>query len=116
MIEESARDMTNRGEEHFSHFMKWQAHKNEMVARNLSREAMGQWQKAVNGVLALPAAIALSAAANTLFIAAFIERGFEAIQSSAEGMGREFQNRAQDFMRSNGEWGGSQNRNAQPQS
>jgi hypothetical protein len=116
MIEESTRDMTNRNDEQFSQLLKFQAHKNEMMARNLSREAMGQWQKAVNGVLALPTAIALSTAANTLFIAAFIERGFEAFQASAEAMGREFQNRAQDYMRANGEWGGAQNRNAQPQS
>jgi len=118
MIEESTRDMTNmNNDEHFSKFLKWQAHKNEMIARNLSREAMDQWHKAVNGVLALPTAIALSTAANTLFIAAFIERSFEAFQASAEAMGREFQNRAQDYMSSNGEWGSSnQNRNAQPQS
>ncbi len=117
MIDESTRDMTNRNDENVSQFLKWQAHKNEMIARNLSREAMGQWQKAINGVLALPAAVALSAAANTLFMAAFIERGFEAFQASAEAMGREFQNRAQDMMRANGEWGGGmQNRSAQPQS
>jgi hypothetical protein len=117
MIDESTRDMTNRNDENVSQFLKWQAHKNEMIARNLSREAVGQWQKAINGVLALPAAIALSAAANTLFMAAFIERGFEAFQASAEAMGREFSNRAQDMMRANGEWGGGmQNRNVQPQS
>jgi hypothetical protein len=115
MIEESTRDMTNR-DQHLSQFMKWQAHKNEMIARNLSREATSQWQKAINGVLALPAAVALSTAANTLFIAAFIERGFEAFQASAEAMGREFQDRAQDYMRANGEWGGNQSRSAQPQS
>jgi hypothetical protein len=116
MIEESNRDMTSRNDERFSQFLKFQAHRNESMARDLSREAMGQWQKAVNGVLALPAAIALSTAANTLFIAAFIERGFEAFQASAEAMGREFQNRAQDYMRANGDWGGNQNRSAQPQS
>jgi hypothetical protein len=118
MIEESTRDMTNQDDEHFSRFLKWQAHKNEMIARNLSHEAMGQWQKAVNGVLALPAAIALSAAANTLFVAAFIERGFEAFQASAEAMGREFQNRAQGYMRSgNGDWAmGGPNRGQQQQS
>jgi len=117
-MEESTRDLTNMNEDHFSKSMQWQAHKNEMVARNLSREAMSQWQKALNGVLAFPAAIALSTAANTLFIAAFIERGFEAFQASAEAMGREFQNRAQDYMRaSNGEWGSNaQNRSQQPQS
>jgi hypothetical protein len=117
MIEESMRDMTNSNDEHFSKYLKWQAHKNEMIARNLSHEAMSQWQKAVNGILAFPAAIALSTAANALFMAAFIERGFEAFQASAEAMGREFQNRAQDYMRANGEWGSSvQGRSAQPQS
>lgn len=116
MIEESTRDATGRGEEHFSQFLRWQAHKNEAIARSLSREATTQWQKAVNGVLALPAAIALTAASNTLFIAAFIERGFEAFQASAEAMGREFQLRAQDNARVNGEWGGNQSRSAQSQS
>jgi hypothetical protein len=118
MVDESMRDMTNTGDEHFSRFLKWQAHKNEMIARNLSREAMGQWQKAINGVLALPAAVALSAAANTLFVAAFIERGFEAFQASAEAMGREFQSQAQGYMRTaNGDWGSTaQNQSQQPQS
>jgi hypothetical protein len=119
MMEETTRDMSTPNEEQLSQFLRWQAHKNEMIARNLSREAMGQWQKAINGVLALPTAIALSAAANTLYVAAFIERGFEAFQASAEAMGREFQNRAQNYMRSgNGDWGmGGQNRGQQqPQS
>jgi len=117
MIEESTRDTSTPSDEQFSQFMKWQAHKNELIARNLSREAMAQWQKAINGVLALPTAIALSAAANTLFMAAFLERGFEALQTSAEGMGRDFQNRAQNYIRSgNGDWGGTQNRSQQPQS
>ena len=117
MIEESTRDMSTPSDEQFSQFLKWQSHKNEMIARNLSREAMTQWQKAINGVLALPAAVALSAAANTLFMAAFIERGFEAFQASAEAMGRDFQNRAQNYIRSgNGDWSGAQNRGQQPQS
>jgi len=115
MIEDSNRDAA-KSDEHFSQFLRQQAHKNETIARNLSREAMSQWQKAVNGVLAFPTAIALSAAANTLFVAAFIERGFEAFQASAEAMGREFQTRAQDHLRANGDWGGNQNRSAQSQS
>ena len=116
MIEDSTRDAANRGDDNFSQFLRQQAHKNEAIARNLSREATAQWQKAVNGVLALPTAIALSAAANTLFVAAFIERGFEVFQSSAEAMGRELQTRAQDHLRANGDWGGNQNRSAQSQS
>src|SRR4051812_12843546 len=67
---------TNREDENFSQIMARHARKDEQIARQLSREAMAQWQKAISGVLALPTAIALGAAANTLFIAAFIERGF----------------------------------------
>jgi len=121
MNEESMRDgtnrgETNRGEESFSASLKWQAGKNETIARNLSREAMAQWQKAINGVLAMPAALALTAAANSLFIAAFIERGFEVFQSSAEAMGRELQTRVQDQLRDSGNRGGNQNRSAQTHS
>lgn len=118
MVEESTRDMTNPSEESLSKFLRWQAHKNEEIARNLSREAMSQWQKAINGVLALPAAIALSAAANTLFVAAFIERGFEAFQASAEAMGRELQGQARGYMRAgNGDWASEgRGRSQQPQS
>jgi len=111
MIEESMRDGTNRGDEAFSHFLKWQANKSEMT-----REAMAQWQKAVNGLLALPGAFALTAAAHSLFIASFIERGFEMFQSSADAMGREFQTRAQDPLRDNGNRAGNPNRSAQPKS
>jgi len=119
MVDESTREMTNQNEESLSKFLRWQAHKNEEIARNLSHEAMSQWQKAINGVLALPAAIALSAAANTLFVAAFIERGFEAFHASAEAMGRELQGHARGYIRSgNGDWGGAagQGRNQQVQS
>ena len=118
MIEENARDMSNSNDEHFSQFLRGQAQKTELTARNLSREAMGQWQRAINGALALPTAIALTTASNMLFIASFIERGFEVFQASAEAMGREFQSRAQNYARSsNGDWGmGVQNRGQQPQS
>jgi hypothetical protein len=88
-MDQNNRDMVSRGDENLSQFLGRQAHKNEQIARQLSREATGQWEKAINGVLALPAAVALSTAANTLFLAAFIERGFEAFQSSAEAIGRE---------------------------
>jgi hypothetical protein len=105
MAEQSATDMTNRNNENLSHIMGRHARKNEEIARQLSREAMNQWQKAINGVLALPAAIALGTAANTLFIAAFIERGFEAFQASAEAMGRELESQVRGIGRSgNGEW------------
>ena len=66
----------------------------------------------------LPAAIALGTAANTLFIAAFIERGFEAFQASAEAMGREMESHVRGIGRSgNGEWAANRaQEGARPQS
>lgn len=59
-------------------------HKNEKLARQLSKEAMQQWQRTIEGLLALPTAAALGMASSTLYVAAFIERGFEVLQQSAE--------------------------------
>lgn len=61
-------------------------HKNERLARQLSREAMSQWQRSIEGLLAMPTATALGLASSTLYIAAFIERGFEMIQQSTEAL------------------------------
>ena len=102
---------TNREEENLSHIMARHARKNELIARQLSREAMAQWQKAISGVLALPTAIALGAAANTLFIAAFIERGFEALQASTEVIGHELDLQMKSRTRNgNGDWGANRER------
>jgi hypothetical protein len=69
--------------------MEEQARRAEHMAATLSREATRQWQRAIQGALALPAAIALTTAARTLYIAAFIERGFEMFHRSAESIRRE---------------------------
>lgn len=61
-------------------------HKNERLAKQLSREAVQQWQRSIEGLLALPTATALGIASSTLYVAAFIERGFEALQLSTEAM------------------------------
>jgi hypothetical protein len=96
---------TSRDDESLSQMMGRHARKNEQVARQLSREAMLQWQKAISGVLALPTAIAMGAAANTLLLAAFIERGFEALGASTEAMGRELDNQLKNRTRTgNGDW------------
>jgi hypothetical protein len=58
----------------------------EQLAQRLRREASQPWQKAVEGALAIPSAIALGLAANTLYIAAFIQRGLEVFQLSAESV------------------------------
>jgi hypothetical protein len=95
----------NREEESLSQIMGRHARKNEQVARQLSREATVQWQKAVSGVLAMPTAIALGIAANTLFVAAFLERGFEAFQATSEAMGRELDHQLKSRVRAgNGDW------------
>jgi hypothetical protein len=102
---------TPREEESLSQIMSRHARKNEQIARQLSREAMAQWQKAISGALALPTAVALGAAANTLLIAAFIERGFEALQASTESMGRELDSQLRGRLRTgNGDWGVNRDR------
>ena len=61
-------------------------HKNERLAKQLSTEAMQQWQRSIEGLLALPTATALGLASTTLYVAAFIERGFEVLQQSTDAM------------------------------
>ena len=61
-------------------------HKNERLAKQLSGEAMQQWQRSIEGLLALPTATALGLASTTLYVAAFIERGFEVLQQSTDAM------------------------------
>ena len=58
--------------------------RSERFARHLSEEATRQWQKALTGMIALPTAAALGAGAIALYVAAFIERGFEIFQQQAE--------------------------------
>jgi hypothetical protein len=66
-----------------------QVRRAEAMAAQLSREATRQWQRAIEGVLAVPAALALATAARTLYVAAFIERGFEIFQRSTEAVRHE---------------------------
>ncbi|HZS37434.1 MAG TPA: hypothetical protein VFF06_11445 [Polyangia bacterium] len=82
----------------------------EQLAYRLSREADRQMQRAVEGMFALPAAIALRFAASALYTVGFLARGFEVFQRSAE-MAREARER-----RPNGGWrqGGEPSRVAQP--
>jgi hypothetical protein len=49
----------------------------------------------------------MGAAANTLFIAAFIERGFEALGATTEAMGRELDSQMRNRAKTgNGDWSG----------
>jgi hypothetical protein len=54
------------------------------LAQALSRNAQRQWQKAIEGVVAMPAAIATTIAASTLRTVELVTRTFTALQRSAE--------------------------------
>ena len=55
----------------------------EELARMLSQQSIEQWQRAVEGIVALPAALVTSVAASTLFTVGFVTRGFEVFQDAA---------------------------------
>ena len=58
------------------------------TAQRLSLIAMRNWEKALTGVLALPAAAALTAGASVLFAVAILERTFEMAESTLADVGR----------------------------
>ena len=58
----------------------------ERLAGQLSREALNQFQRSIEGFLALPTAAALGVGSVTLYAAAFLERGFEVMQQSTEAL------------------------------
>ncbi|MET0343012.1 MAG: hypothetical protein ABW252_18540 [Polyangiales bacterium] len=60
--------------------------KSERLAGQLSREALQQFQRSIEGLLALPTAAALGIGSATLYAASFLERGFEVLQQSAEAL------------------------------
>ena len=62
--------------------------RSERFAHQLSEEAARQWQKALTGLIALPAAAALGVGAWALYAASFVERTFEIFEKSAQEMRR----------------------------
>jgi hypothetical protein len=56
----------------------------ESLAQQLSRQSLEQWQRAVEGMIALPAAIVTGAASWTLFAVSFVTRGFEIFEEMNE--------------------------------
>jgi hypothetical protein len=56
----------------------------ENLAQELSRQSMYQWQKAIQGLVALPTAIAVGFAATALYAVGFLARGLEVFQIQAE--------------------------------
>jgi len=61
----------------------------EEMALRLTLEAMRQSQRAVVGLLALPASLALGVAATVSYAAAFLERGFQTFELSLSRMARD---------------------------
>lgn len=63
----------------------------EEMALRLTLETMRQAQRAVVGIFALPASIALGVAASVSYAAAFLERGFETFERSLGRIARDTQ-------------------------
>jgi hypothetical protein len=68
----------------------------ERAARDLSNEAVNQWQKAVEGALAFPAACALGTAACTMYFASYVSRAFEILRVSARTIQRDLAQEMRD--------------------
>jgi hypothetical protein len=84
MARHSAQQRGNGGiSEEISDSLERQRQQVENLAQLLSRQATDQWRKAIEGLVALPAAIAVGYAAITLFAVGFVARGFEVFQRSA---------------------------------
>ena len=58
------------------------------LAHHLSSMALRQWEKALTGVVALPAAGALGIAASATYCVAMLERTFEVFESAVGEVGR----------------------------
>jgi hypothetical protein len=58
------------------------------LAHHLSSVALRQWERALTGVIALPAAVALGIAASATFAVAITERAFEVLESAIGEIGR----------------------------
>src|SRR4051794_33345278 len=62
------------------------------TAQRLSVLAMRSWEKALTGVIALPTAFALSAAATVMYATSILEQGFEIFETSLGEIGRQVSN------------------------
>jgi hypothetical protein len=58
------------------------------LAHHLSTVAVRQWEKALTGIVALPAAAALGLAATATYGVALLERGFEVFEMALGEIGR----------------------------
>ncbi len=77
--------------EDFSSTLERETQEVEHLARTLSRHSRTQWQRAIEGLVALPAAIAVGSAATALYAVAFITRGFAVFERTAAEEQRQMQ-------------------------
>jgi hypothetical protein len=61
---------------------------NAETASKLTNLALRQWERALTGILAVPTAAALTAAASAMYAAALVERAFETVESAVSEIGR----------------------------
>lgn len=61
--------------------------KTQDTAQRLSLVALRSWEKAITGMVAVPAALALTTAAGVLYATALIEHGFEMFEFAVSDMG-----------------------------
>ncbi len=77
--------------EDFSSTLERETQEVEQLAHSLSRHSRTQWQRAIEGLVALPAAIAVGSAATALYAVAFITRGFAVFERTAAEEQRQMQ-------------------------
>jgi hypothetical protein len=82
------RQQMGKQQQQISDALEQQRRQVEQLALSLSDQAQMQWRRAIEGMVALPAAIAVGFAAATLFGVAFVTRGFEAFGEGIE-LGRD---------------------------
>jgi len=63
----------------------------EDLAHSLTQQANEQWRKAIEGLVALPAAVTVGVAASTLYFVGFVTRGLEVFQQQALDASRQMQ-------------------------
>ena len=81
MREQRDQDMRQRMEA-----LEFERRRVEELAYSLSQQANIQWRKAIEGLVALPAALTVGAAASTLYLVGFVTRGLEIFQMQALDM------------------------------
>lgn len=77
----------------------------EFLAQRLSREAVSQWQKAIEGLVALPTALTLGWASAAMYVVSFLTRGFEVFSVAAEDIRRSSEFNGQFQMGQQGQYG-----------